>query len=176
MLKKILLIIGILLTGLLVYMGVLWIKNVWPIEDTSLKNEGIGKLTIRMDESHIRHYYPEFAIANEDEGNIYYFDDKDSFIVTTDAKTKKIVCMELRDKIDGQNFTTKKGLGIGSSFADVKLEYGTNYRKKSTEIYGDMVEFQDSNTNQKIGFGIDYANDTVTVVVLYDYDKYKFPY
>lgn len=76
----------------------------------------------------------------------------------------------------GKILRQKKGLGIGSSFADVKLEYGTNYRKKSTEIYGDMVEFQDSNTNQKIGFGIDYANDTVTVVVLYDYDKYKFPY
>ncbi|MBC1500155.1 hypothetical protein HB943_06020 [Listeria weihenstephanensis] len=176
MLKKVLLIIGILLAGLLVYLGVLWIKNVWPIEDTSLKNEGIGKLSIGMDESHIRHYYPEFAIANEDQGNVYYFDDKDSFIVTADAKTKKIVCMELRDKIDGQNFATKKGIGVGSSLADVQREYGTDYRKKDTEIYGNVIEYQDSKTNQKLGFGIDYENDRITVVVLYDYEKYKFPY
>ncbi|KMT62855.1 hypothetical protein X559_0796 [Paenilisteria newyorkensis] len=117
-------------------------------------------------------YYPEFAY----DSGVYYFHDADGFIVTTDSKTKKIVCMELRDKIDGQTFTTKKGIGIGSSFADVQRKYGANYRKKNTEIYGDMVEFQDSNTNQKIGFGMDYKNGRVTVVVLYDYEKYKFPY
>ncbi|SQC58752.1 hypothetical protein [Paenilisteria newyorkensis] len=71
---------------------------------------------------------------------------------------------------------TKKGIGVGSSFADVKREYGTNYRKKNTEIYGEMIEFQDSKTNQKIRFGIDYENNRVTVIVIYDYDTYKFPY
>lgn len=170
--KRIVLVLGILLAGLCLYVGILWVKNVWPIGDTSLKNEGVGNLVIGMDESQMTQYYPEFAY----DGDVYYFHDADGFIVTTDSKTKKIVCMELRDKIDGQNFTTKKGIGIGSSFADVKREYGANYRKKNTEIYGDMVEFQDSNTSQKIGFGMDYENDKVTVVVLYDYEKYKFPY
>ncbi|KGL42041.1 hypothetical protein DUK53_04375 [Listeria sp. SHR_NRA_18] len=69
-----------------------------------------------MDESQMTQYYPEFAY----DSGVYYFHDADGFIVTTDSKTKKIVCMELRDKIDGQTFTTKKGIGIGSSFADVQ--------------------------------------------------------
>ncbi|KGL46111.1 hypothetical protein BMT55_03010 [Listeria newyorkensis] len=86
MLRRILLVVGILLVGLLVYMGVRWVKNVWPIEDTSLKNEGIGKLSIGMDEADIGRYYPEFTVTREDEGNAYYFGDEADFIVRTDAK------------------------------------------------------------------------------------------
>ncbi|AQY52200.1 hypothetical protein PWEIH_07291 [Listeria weihenstephanensis FSL R9-0317] len=176
MLKKILLIIGILLVGLFAYIGVVWVKDVWPVNDTSLKDEQIGKLAIGMDESQIKHYYPGFEIVSEDDVTLYYFDDETGFIVRADAKTNKIVCMELREKIDGQKFTTGKGIGLGSSLADIKREYGTDYRKKNTEMYGDVIEFQDSKTNQKIGFGINATNDSVTVVVLYNYDVYKFPY
>lgn len=171
--KKILLVIGILLVGLFAYIGVVWVKDVWPINDTSLEHEEIGKLAIGMDKSQIKNYYPEFEIMSED---VYYFDDEADFIVKTDAKTNKIVCMELREKIDGQKFATGKGIGLGSSLADIKREYGTDYRKKNTEIYGDIIEFQDSKTNQKIGFGISTTDDEVTVVLLYDYDKYEFPY
>ncbi|MBC2371143.1 hypothetical protein HBP98_03885 [Listeria booriae] len=161
MLKKTLLTVGILFAGLCAFLGITWLKDTWSIESTSLKNEGVGKLIIGMDESQISRYYPEIS----DAGN---------FIVHT--KTKEIICLELRDKIAGQNFTTKRGIGIGSSLADVKREYGTNYRQKNTERYGNLIEFQDDKTNQKLAFGIDLSNERVTVVVLFDYKKYNYQY
>ncbi|MBC2035234.1 hypothetical protein [Listeria booriae] len=176
MLKKTLLTVGILFAGLCAFLGIAWLKDTWPIESTSLKNEGVGKLAIGMDESKISRYYLEFATRHSQEETTYYYDDEANFIVHTDTKTKEITCIELRDKIAGQNLTTKKGIGIGSSLADVKREYGTNYRQKNTERYGDLIEFQDEKTNQKMGFGIDASNEKVTVVVLFDYKKYRYPY
>ncbi|MBC2170942.1 hypothetical protein [Listeria booriae] len=161
MLKKTLLTVGILFAGLCAFLGIIWLKDTWPIESTSLKNEGVGKLTIGMDESRISRYYPEISDAS-------------NFIVHT--KTKEIICLELRDKRAGQNFTTNRGIGIGSSLADVKREYGTNYRQKHTERYGNLIEFQDDQTNQKMAFGIDASNEKVTVVVLFDYKKYNYQY
>ncbi|MBC1285386.1 hypothetical protein HB818_06425 [Listeria booriae] len=161
MLKKTLLTVGILFAGLCAFLGITWLKDTWPIESTSLKNEGVGKLIIGMDESQISRYYPEISGA----GN---------FIVHT--KTKEIICLELRDKIAGQNFTTKRGIGIGSCLADVKREYGMNYRQKNTERYGNLIEFRDDKTNQKLAFGIDLSNEKVTVVVLFDYKKYNYQY
>ncbi|MBC1795843.1 hypothetical protein HCA55_03850 [Listeria booriae] len=176
MLKKTLLTVGILFAGLCAFLGIAWLKDTWPIESTSLKNEGVGKLTIGMDESRISRYYPEFATRHSEEETAYYYDDEANFIVHTDTKTKEIICIELRDKIAGQNLTIKKGIGIGSSLADVKREYGTNYRQKNTERYGDLIEFQDEKINQKMAFGIDVSNEKVTVMVLFDYKKYRYPY
>ncbi|MBC6308496.1 hypothetical protein HCJ66_02900 [Listeria sp. FSL L7-1582] len=65
-LKKILLVIGILLVGLFAYIGIVWAKGVWPINETSLEHEEIGKLAIGMDKSQIKNYYPEFEIVSED--------------------------------------------------------------------------------------------------------------
>ncbi|MBC2168162.1 hypothetical protein HCB26_16415 [Listeria booriae] len=176
MLKKTLLTVGFLFAGLCAFLGITWLKDTWPIESTSLKNEGVGKLTTRMDESQISRYYPEFATRHSQEETAYYYDDEANFVVHTDTKTKEIICIELRDEIAGQNLTTKKGIGIGSSLADVKREYGMNYRQKNTERYGDLIEFQDDKTNQKMAFGIDASNEKVTVVVSFDYKKYRYPY
>ncbi|MBC6152694.1 hypothetical protein [Listeria booriae] len=176
MLKKTLLTVGILFAGLCAFLGITWLKDTWPIESTSLKNEEIGKLAIGLDESQISRYYTEFATRYREKETAYYYDDEANFIVHTDTETKEITCIELRDTTAGQNFTTKRGIGIGSSPTHVKREYGTNYRQKNTELYGDLIEFQDDRTNQKMAFGIDLSNEKVTVVVLFNYKKFRYPY
>ncbi|MBC6315678.1 hypothetical protein [Listeria grandensis] len=172
MLKKVLLVIGILLIGFFVYVGILWAKDVWPIKDTILKNDGIGKLSIGMDESHIRHYYPDFFIAQEGKNNVYYYNDKNSFVVT--AENKKVVCIELVNEVPNQNFSTEKNIKLGSTFKEVTAAYGENYRTKSTERYGDVLEYQDSNTNQKLVIGL--FNDKVSLMIFYNYEKFDYPF
>ncbi|WP_149024375.1 hypothetical protein [Listeria cornellensis] len=62
----------------------------WPIKDTDLKNDGIGKLSIGIDEAHIRHYYPEFAIFHEKNSNTYYYNDEGDFVATTMNKKNSL--------------------------------------------------------------------------------------
>ncbi|MBC2180004.1 hypothetical protein HCJ82_07580 [Listeria booriae] len=172
MTKKWILIISIIILAVLLFVGFMWFKNNGPIKDTSLKDDGIGKLTVGMDEEHIRHYYPEFAISHGKNNNTYYYNDEDSFVVTT--QNKKIVCIELRNEVPNQKLTTKKNITLGSSLKDVEQAYGKNYREKSTERYGDVIEFQDSKTNQKLVFGM--FDNKVNVIIFYDYEKFEYQF
>ncbi|MBC1523780.1 hypothetical protein HB884_06115 [Listeria booriae] len=108
MLKKTLLTVGILFAGFCAFLGITWLKDRWPIESTSLKNEEVGKLAVGLDESQISRYYPEFATRYREKETAFSYDDEADFIVHTDTKTKEIICIELRDKTAGQNLTTKK--------------------------------------------------------------------
>lgn len=172
MTKKWILIISIIFLLVLLAVGFMWFKNNGPIKDTSLKDDGIGNLTIEMDEKHIRHYYPEFAIFHGKNNNIYYYNDEDDFIVTT--MNKKIVCIELRNEVPEQKLMTKKNITLGSSLNEVEKAYGKNYRKKSTERYGNVIEFQDSKTNQKLVLGI--FDNKVNVIIFYDYEEFEYQF
>ncbi|MBC1436382.1 hypothetical protein HCJ39_11845 [Listeria rocourtiae] len=170
--KKWVLIISVIILVVLIAIGFIWFKNNGPIKDTSLKDDGIGKLAIGMDEEHIRHYYPEFAISHEKNNNIYYYNDEDSFVTTTEKK--RVVCLELKNEVPGQKLTTKKNVTLGSSLKEVEQAYGKNYRKKSTERYGNIIEFQDSKTTQKLVFGV--FDDKVSVIILYDYEEFDYQF